>query len=430
MGVSRTTAMLVYEELIAQGYLETKPAAGTFVSARPPGVSPDPRFATSTQTRRATDRSSRGTAGSAGLAAKAAFDFRSGGFDHRLFPVKTWQRLVSRALRDGSADRADDHPAGSDRLRTAVAAWMAGERGIATQPEEVIIVSGIRQASYILARLLLGGAMSALVDTPLPRSAAWAFDSIGAKTVPLPAPAPRVPAGHEGARLAWLNAPHPHAAPEVGRRWWKRRAALLEWARQTGAYLVEYEGVDHILFLAPPAGAGFDDRVIRLGDFSPTLSLGTRMGYMVVPAPLVESATSLKELLGDAPPWLEQVTLARFIEDGAYSRHLRRVGKVMMERREALIGGLRGLIETATTHEPTAEDHVDWSFPAHFAKAGTIRDRARAEGIALDIFEHGASAENTDPECGLCLGYARMNEHQIAAGLRRLAAVIDGVGAT
>jgi GntR family transcriptional regulator/MocR family aminotransferase len=143
---------------------------------------------------------------------------------------------------------------------------------------------------------------------------------------------------------------------------------------------------------------------------------------------LVEPATSLKEWLG-APPWLEQVAFARFIEDGGYSRHLRRVGKVMTQRRAALIEGLRGHFETATTHEPTAEDHVGWSFPAHFAKAGTIRDHARAEGIALDIFEHGAPAESTDPECGLCLGYARMNEHQIAAGLRRLAAVIDGAGA-
>ena len=303
-----------------------------------------------------------------------------------------------------------------------------GERGIPTRPEEVIIVSGIRQACYILARLLLDGGTSALIDSPLPRSAAWLFDSIGAKTLRLPACASHLPAGHERPRLAWLNAPHPHAAPEVARHWWKRRAALLEWARQTGAYLVEYEGVDHILFLAPPAGGGFNDHVIRLGDFSPTLSLGTRMGYMIVPSPLVEPATSLKEWLG-APPWLEQFALARFIEDGGYSRHLRRVGKVMTQRRAALIEGLQGHFETTTTHEPTAEDHVGWSFPAHFAKAGTIRDHARAEGIALDIFEHGAPAESTDPECGLCLGYARMNEHQIATGLRRLAAVIDGVGA-
>ena len=97
------------------------------------------------------------------------------------------------------------------------------------------------------------------------------------------------------------------------------------------------------------------------------------------------------------------------------------------ERRAALIEGLRGHVETASLEEPTAEDHLGWSFPEHFAAAGAIRDHARAGGIALDVFEHGGSAGDLDGTRTLCLSYARMNEQQIAAGLAKLAAVIDGL---
>jgi GntR family transcriptional regulator / MocR family aminotransferase len=148
---------------------------------------------------------------------------------------------------------------------------------------------------------------------------------------------------------------------------------------------------------------------------------------MIVPTALVDSATALKESLGGAPPPLEQVTLTRFIEDGSYSRHLRRVGKVMTERRAALIESLRGCFETASLEEWTAEDHVAWSFPGHFAAAETVRNHARAGGIALDIVEHGGFGGEMDGTRTLSLSYARMNEHQIAAGVAKLASVIEGI---
>ncbi len=422
LGVSRTTVMLVYEELIAEGYLQTKPAAGTFVSARPPGTAMSrPAERVDGEVPRPMPPTALRVAGRTPGSERPPFDFRSGGSDHRLFPAKSWQRLLSRALRDNSADLSDDHPTGSERLRSAVAGWMMAERGIPAQPQEVIIVSGIRQACYILSRVLLDAGSSALVEGLLPRSVAWIFDNIGTNTRQLPRD--RQPSLGDGDRhkLGWFNTPHPHALSARDGDWQARRSSLLESLEHDG-YLVEYEGLDHILFLSPPAHC-VSSRTVRLGEFSPTLGLGTRMGYMIVPGSLVERVTSFKESLG-APPSLEQAVLSRFIEDGGYSRHLRRVGKVMTERRAALISALRNQFAAATLEEHTAEDHLSCGLPADLPGAAVIRDRARAAGLALDPPERRSSQNGRHGEYVLWLSYARMNEQQINAAICQLASVV------
>lgn len=426
LGISRTTVMLVYEELIAEGYLQTKPAAGTFVSADPPGAANGRPARAGAAAERETRLPYRGPADASVRSERPSLDFRPGGFDHRLFPAKAWQRLVSRALRDGSPDLADDHPAGSDRLRAAVAAWMMMERGVPTRRDEVIIVSGIRQACYMLSRLLLAGGFSALIDGPLPGSAAWVFENIGTDTRRLPAGSrPQLLLGAERHKFAWLSTPHPHASADRDCDWRQRRSTLLEWVQQGDGYLVEYEGLDHILFMAPPvADGGINDRTVRLGEFSPTLGLGTRMGYMLLPDSLVKAATSLKEALGGAPPPLEQAVLARFIEDGGYSRHLRRVGKVMTERRAALISALRSHFADAILDEPTAEDHLSCLLPEELIGLGTIGDRARASGLGLDVRKRDGVSGDCD--AALCLSYARMNTHQIGAAVGELANLLHG----
>ena len=332
-------------------------------------------------------------------------------------------------LRENPADLADDHASGLDRLRAAVASWMTVERGIATSAEEVIIVSGCRQAHHILARLLLGDGKLAVVDTPFPRGAAAAFESVGARVLRLPemgfGPASRPLEGHDRPELIWLNVPHHHAAPETELRWWQRRQMLIDWAGRTGAPLVEFEGVDHALSLAPPAARDSRERLIRLGNFSPTLGPGVRLGYMIVPRGLVERAISLKASLAMGHSWLEQSALARFIEDGGYTRHLRRICKILLERRAALIEGLRLHFPATMLEESTAEDHVSWVLPANFPAASTIRDQARARGIEVDTGEDGSHRAVNDGGQALNLSYARMNVQQIAAGLAKLAAVID-----
>jgi len=425
--VSRTTVMLVYDALIAEGYLETKPAAGTFISAKPPG---DVRAPSSLSDLRSPVRRPNGGVRNSREGAPAQFDFRPHGFDGTLFPAKAWQRLASQALRECARAAIDEGPSGLACLRAAIAEWMTAERGTATSPDEVIIVSGgRRQAHQILAHLALGDGKLALVDASFPRSLASIFESAGATVVPLPSMNAGAPlrglAGAETAALVWIRMPH-ETAPEISLNWWKWREALSDWADNTGTLIAEYDGAVHNPVLAPRSSSRSPSNVIRLGRFSPTLGPGAHLGYMVVPGHLVERAKALKTWHDREHPWLEQIALARFIEEGGYSRHLRRVRKVYLERRSAMIGALWRHFGNVLIDDGVDDDYLKWVLPVDLPSSEVICDRARAQSI--EIVGGNESARADTP--ALCLGYSRMSAPQIVAGIEKLARVILGIGCT
>lgn len=422
--VSRTTILLVYDELIAEGYLQTEPAVGTFVSAHPPRAA----------SRIAADVSIRGNGQAPErpredeAAAAPDIDFRIGGGDERLFPHKIWRGLLPRVLRNGEGDRGSDHPAGLERLRGAIARWLATERGLLVTPDQVVIVSGRPQAQQILARLLLERGRIALVDPPFPRSAAMVFSEAGARVLPLPADnvalsLHSLEASGQRVALIWLAAPH-HVAAEARLSLWKRHQLVVDWAGRTGAALIEYESTDHATSPLPAVSGTLPARVIRLSTVSPTLGRGARLGYMVVPSDLVEPATALRASFEDGRSWLEQMMLAHFIEEGSYGRHLRRVGKIHLARRAALIDALRRHFNASKVEDSPAADHIRWLLPADFPVATAVQRHACSHGIRLDIADSDIATPGAEIGRTLCLGYTRMDEAQIAAGVARLAAAI------
>lgn len=426
LSVSRTTVLLVYDELVAEGYLQTEPAVGTFVSAHPPCAASRLAVAASSgDDRRPPETPPRED----DAAAAASFDFRSGGGDERLFPVKAWRGLLSRVLRQGESDQECDHPAGLERLRGAVARWLAAERGILAAAEQVVIVSGRPQAQQILARLLLDRGKIALVDTPFPRSAAAVFAGVGARVLPLPADdvalvLRSLEASRQRVALIWLAPPH-HGAAQARLSLWKRQELILDWACRTGVALVEDEGADHGTSPLAATSGNQPGRMIRLAAFSPTLGRGARLGYMVMPRDLVEPATALRASFEDGRSWLEQMALARFIEEGGYARHLRRVNKTYLARRAALTEALRRHFEAPRLDLSPAADHIRWSLPTDFPAAAAVQRHAWSRGVRLDVADDEIAAPGSERGRTLCLGYARMDEAQIAAGVAKLAAAME-----
>jgi GntR family transcriptional regulator / MocR family aminotransferase len=423
--VSRTTVLLVYDELIAEGYLQTEPAVGTFVSPHPPCAAARLGIAAAGRDRRLFETPPR----NGDASAAPSFDFRSDSSDERLFPHKAWRSLLSRLLKEGERDQECDHPAGLERLRGAVARWITAERGSPAAAEQIVIVSGRPQAQQILARLLLGRGKIALVDIPFPPGVAATFAGLGARVLPLPADdvglfLRSLEAGAQRVALIWLALPG-RVAVETRLALWKRRELVLEWAHRTGVALVEYEGADHGTSPLPTASGKVPARMIRLAAFSPTLSRGARLGYMVMPSDLVEPATALRASFEDGRSWLEQMALARFIEEGGYARHLRRVDKIYLARRAALIGALRRHFDEPRLEEAPAADHIRWRLPPAFPTAAAVQRHAWSHGVRLDAADDDTAAPGSDAGGTLCLGYARMDEEQIAAGMARLAAAMS-----
>jgi GntR family transcriptional regulator/MocR family aminotransferase len=317
LGLARGTVDAAYARLAGEGLLVTRGPGGTIVSPvqRPnAGAAPAP------------------------LAPPARPPpFRMGLPALDLFPRALWARLVARAARRASgAALAYPDPAGLADLRTAVASYLAVARGVACAPGQVIVTAGYQA---LLARLLLRPGEAAWCEDPGYPLAARALEAAGARVLPLAVDAEGAAVPPlDAARLAVLTPAH--QSPTGVALSARRRRAMLDWADRTDGFLIEddYDAEFHYAGVRPPALKSRDagNRVILAGSFSKTLFPGLRLGYLVVPAVLQAAAVRQSRLLTQGAPELTQATVAEFLAEGHFARHLRRMRAAYAARRAAL----------------------------------------------------------------------------------------------
>jgi len=434
LGISRTTVLLAYERLIAEGYVETRPAVGTFVCDALPDQAPSPPINDNRlddlqqselrppllQIR--TERES----------STAMIDFW-GGPDFRIFPLKTWQKITQHML-DGHSKGLSRPPpaAGAPALRGAIADWLAAHRGMVVDADQVVVVAGAQQAYNIAARLFLRPDDRVVMESPGHIGATSLFESLGAIQYPVPVDehgllTDRLPGGP--ASLAYVTPSHQN--PIGGTLPLERREALIEWARQAGAYLIEddCDGDFRYRGMGPPSLKSLDPYglVLYTGTFSKTLGAGLRLGYMVLPGELVQSAVSAKTLLDNGSPWLEQMVLAEFIASGEYDRHLRRVRKTYLERRDCLIGALRMFFNDVSLAGIDTGTYLSWRLAPSQPSAAQVQEVARSRGIGVYTITDDHAARRNDfrwADNTLLLGYSSLEERQIRDGIAGLAAAL------
>jgi GntR family transcriptional regulator/MocR family aminotransferase len=205
-----------------------------------------------------------------------------------------------------------------------------------------------------------------------------------------------------------------------------RRLALLEWARQAEAYILEDDYDSEYRFAGRPLAAlqGLDtaERVIYVGTFSKVLFPALRIGYLILPPPLVEPFTQVRRLIDVHSPVLEQAALADFLAEGHFTRHLRRMRTLYAARRAVLLEALRPL--PFELHAPPAGLHcLAWLPPGVTARA--LTEAAAARGVVLWPLE--TFAMEPLPREGVVLGYAEHTPRQIREGVRQLAAALEAV---
>jgi GntR family transcriptional regulator/MocR family aminotransferase len=201
----------------------------------------------------------------------------------------------------------------------------------------------------------------------------------------------------------------------------ERRGALMDWAAQAGAMVLEedcdgefrYGGME-----APPLmSLDQADRVIHVGCFSTALGPWLTLGYMVVPRPLIIPALAVRRLIDGGTHWLEHSALAEFLESGAYARHVHRLRKAYLARREALTGALREHFGTTTgVWGGGAGLHLAWHVPPALGPAAVVADMARNCGLEAAAVAHTATQ-------AVLLGFGAVSEQQIVVGVERLAAM-------
>src|SRR5947208_2658542 len=372
LGISRSTVTLAFSKLHAEGYLRSKPKSGTFVANllpeifltadQPQTYQPIQRpIRTSDRVRAIPDRrvGNQFDLGATGSGAGVSLVPSIPAVDE--FPMAVWERLRAQVLAKKGVNllRYSSNRGDAD-LRKALAAYLCDFRAARCHPDQIVIVAGMQQAMLIGAMGLVNPGEAAWIEDPGFHQALRVFTFVGAKVVPKPI-------DHEGMVIARSRKePLPriiyitpsHQFPLGMSMSFERRNTLLDLARAHNAFIFEDDYDSEFRFTGPPLPClqGLDNsgRVIYAGTMSKILYPSLRLGYIVAPEPLVDSMVKIRSVMDQHSSAIDQATLARFITEGFFLSHVKRMRKLYSERRDCFIEQFHQLLGdrfTLQTHE-------------------------------------------------------------------------------
>jgi GntR family transcriptional regulator/MocR family aminotransferase len=403
LGISRGVVTSAYDQLAAEGYLETRQGAPVRVA---PGMRVHPP--------RPPSRS---------LVLKFAYDFTPGLPDLAGFPRDRWLRSLRRAWRETPLDAVGyGDPRGVSELRDALADYLARVRSVAADPEHLLIVTGFRQGLSLTCRWLrANGIEEVALEEPGWHAQRLIVEEAGLEVMPIPVDA-------EGLDVAALESSSAEAVVVTPSHQFptgvvlsaRRRAELIEWAERGDRLIIEddYDSelccdrVGSLQGLAP-------DRVLYIGSASKRLTPGMRLGWMLPPSWLSWALISAKAIEDAGSEITGQLALADFIARGELERHLRRMRLRYAQRRGAL---LRALGREIPDWRPSAAAdglHLVVFLSEDVDEPALIAAAAR-RGLGIE----GLSLHSYTGSCppGLVLGHGSMVPDAIDRGIELLGA--------
>jgi GntR family transcriptional regulator/MocR family aminotransferase len=431
-GLSRGTIVSVLERLQAEGYVSCRVGLGTWVNqvAAPPptrqAASTPPAFIRRIVSAYKRPKPFVDLPFPGGVRA-----FRVGSPAVAEFPAEVWGRIAAERSRNfRSWLKTEDDGRGYRPLRDAIADYLRTSRGVRCGAEQIIMVSGIQEALDLLSRFLLKHNDPVWMEDPGYFGATVAFGNVGARMIP-------VPVDEEGLSVSAGIKICPHAKgvyltpahqfPLGVTMSLKRRMATLNWASRAGAFVIEddYDGEYRFEGQPVPSLQSLDNRsnVIYIGSFSKTLFPSLRLGYVVLPATLVDYFLSFRFRTDFRNATLDQAVLCDFIVDGHLARHLRRMRNLYAGRLAALIEGgkqhLSGVLELSNVRAGL--------YTIGYLKNGMTSRQAEklAAGQGIEVLAVDRyTLRRPDPKA-LVLGFAAFDETAIGQGLVRLAKALS-----
>lgn len=432
--LSRNIVVIAFEQLLTEGYLESKTGAGTFVT------NTLPEEVLQVQVRSSNGRRSLSARGATirklSLWAPtvdpklryAPFRFGLPALDK--LPLELWGRLLLRHCRKASAEVAiHSDPAGYRRLREAIASYVGVARGVRCQVEQVIIINGSQQAIDLSARVLADPGDFAIIEDPGYIGARSALAAAGIKLMP-------VRVGKDGLsveevrrksaapKLVYVTPSHQFPLGVVLSL--PKRLQLLDWAARHDAWILEDDFDSEYRYESKPIPAlqGLDQngRVIYLGTFSKVLFPSLRLGYMVVPEDLVDAFVAARWVCDRSSPLVEQAALADFIIDGHLASHIRRMRTLYMERREIMTTMItREMGDILDTWDAEAGMHTVGWLPEGVDDSVIVEKAAK---VGLNILPVSGFALRHLSRGGLLLGYAGFRPDVIRKAMGQLGLIV------
>lgn len=418
LSTSRNTVEGAYQELYAEGYIYSRPRSGYFVSALDQDAAPLSLV-----------RKPRTLRTSAEITASYRYDFHPARLDQKSFPVALWRKLFVESLRESPGQLVQYcNPQGEPELRRAIQLYLERSRGVVCDPEQIVICAGLQHSLDIVAQVLKGSHSVVAVENPgyhLPRAV---FRNHSFDIVP-------VPVGAGGLDLDILKAGSStiayvtpsHQLPMGCVMPVANRLRLIEWAESGGKLIIEDDYDSELRYHGKPIpslqGLRPSGNIIYLGTFSKILSPALRVSYLVLPHSLLAQYRRVFRDYFATVSLLEQKILTKFMEQGHWDRHIRRMRTVYKKKHDTLLRAVEYHFGTRAGIDGLGAGlHVVLQLSGGASGEAEIIDRALRNGIRLlplsDFYVTGA-ADSTK----LLLGFGGMSESEIVQGIALLSTV-------
>ncbi|ANI63355.1 GntR family transcriptional regulator/MocR family aminotransferase [Pseudomonas sp. PvR086] len=455
LSISRNSVVRAYDQLYAEGFIEGRVGDGTYVAQLPQAALPAKKLSTKVSTGFSTGLpttlstnwldlpvvpSSKVIHSSAlGRVEKNHLAVPPGGpprafrvgvpaFD--LFPFEVWAKLNAAFWRKPDLQQlCYGDPAGDERLRGLIAAYLRSSRGMQCAAEQIVITSGAQQGISLCAQLLVEPGDGVGIENPGYRAAGHAFAVAGAQLHGVPVDEEGIDcsalAQLSDCRLAYVTPSHQYPTGVVMSL--ARRLELLAWAEGNQGWIIEddydgeyrYSGAP----LAPLAALDRHGRVLYVGTFGKVAFPALRLGYLVLPPGLVDAFAQRRAVDVRHSEVSTQAVMAEFMAAGHFQRHIRRMRRAALSRRNCLLGGWpAGMTGVGSLPTVSAGLHMTVSVDS-LARERRLIEQAESVGVEINGLSNywlPDSRTPVDQRAGLVLGFAAVPEPAIESALARL----------
>jgi GntR family transcriptional regulator / MocR family aminotransferase len=416
LGISRNIVLEVYDQLGAEGYLIVRPKSGSFVAPGSLFLKNKPDLQVKQSELFTKDH-------------QDMIDFKAAtpAMDH--FPRKIWGRLAKDVCND-SPDTIFGYQSaeGILALREEISRYIYRTRGVVSEPQQVMITSGATQALSLITELLIKNNKFVAVEDPVTDEMRTIFSYAGASLCP-------IPVDDKGINPDGLSQENPpafifvlpsHQFPMGVTLTIQRRIQLIEYAREHNCYIVEDDYDSEFTYEGTPVHSvqGLDPgKVIYVGTFSKILSPGLRIGYVVLPQELIEPFKKMKWYTDRHHASLEQLILTKFMKEGHFDRHIRKMKRIYKQRREALVESLKSQFPECVILGQAAGMHLVVEIPRVSIHQPLI-EWIQNYGVQVYSVNHYSLVKNVHVN-KMVLGYGSLPLEKIEEGVRRLKEAIE-----
>jgi len=412
--VSRSTTQMAYDQLVAEGYVEAVPHKGYYVLRLEALIEAEPELSGPFIREREEGEG------------KAEIDFSPRGIDLTHFPYNAWRKVTKDTLADNKKEMfLTGSPQGEPALRDAIRGYLYSARGVNCQAEQIIIGAG---SEYLLMLLnqILGPGRRIAMESPTYKQAYQVLESLGCDMVPIEMDEGGMDVRfleESAADVAYVMPSHQYPTGIVMPI--LRRQELLRWAgRKDGRFLIEDDYDSEFRYKGKPIPAlqGLDGagKVIYMGTFSKSIAPAIRVGYMVLPKPLLEIYRRRLGFYASTVSRIDQNIIYQFLTGGYYERHLNRMRAIYKSKHDLLLSKLKQLEDDFVVCGEYAGLHVLLTSKRGCSERWMI-EQAWKKGVRVyglsSCFIH--KYQDKQPSTVL-LGYANLSEDQIEKGIELL----------